>query len=157
MPFMTKVLRVVTEGEQVGGATVAQPVRLVGADGEDVELGGGAQTTIPTGALVPGAGIDLARDEDTGVITASVKAGSIGTEQLKAGSVNTSALLDGAVTAAKLAAGVAVSGPKGDTGADGKSVTALALTTDATGKVTGGTVTFSDKTTAAVTVTVAQG
>ena len=47
-------------------------------------------------------------------------------------------------------------GDKGDTGAagkDGKSVTAIALTTDETGKVTGGTVTFSDKSTSAITVT----
>ena len=35
-------------------------------------------------------------------------------------------------------------GEKGDPGAAGKSVTALALTVDGTGKVTGGTVTFSD-------------
>lgn len=38
----------------------------------DVTAGGSAQTTIPTGALVPGAGINLARGED-GVITASIK------------------------------------------------------------------------------------
>lgn len=47
-------------------------------------------------------------------------------------------------------------GDKGDTGAagkDGKSVTAITLTTDETGKVTGGTVTFSDKSTSAITVT----
>ena len=47
-------------------------------------------------------------------------------------------------------------GDKGDTGAtgkDGKSVTAIALTTDETGKVTGGTVTFSDESTSAITVT----
>lgn len=73
---------------------------------------------------------------------------------------------------AKKAAGgdVGPQGPKGDTGAtgpkgdpgaagakgaDGKSVTAIALKADATGKVTGGTVTFSDKTTAAITVTTA--
>ena len=47
-------------------------------------------------------------------------------------------------------------GDKGDTGAtgkDGKSVTSIALTTDETGKVTGGTVTFSDESTSAITVT----
>lgn len=61
----------------------------------------------------------------------------------------------------KLEAGVANEqiGPKGETGAqgavgkDGKSVKALALTTDADGKVTAGTITFSDDTTAKVTVT----
>jgi hypothetical protein len=47
-------------------------------------------------------------------------------------------------------------GDKGDTGAagkDGKSVTSITLTTDETGKVTGGTVTFSDESTSAITVT----
>lgn len=53
-------------------------------------------------------------------------------------------------------------GEKGDTGATGKagtagkdglSITALALTTDANGKVTGGTATLSDNSTVAVTVT----
>lgn len=48
--------------------------------------------------------------------------------------------------------------PKGDTGAKGDTglgVKSLALTTDATGKVTGGTLTFTDNTTNAVAVTVA--
>lgn len=47
-------------------------------------------------------------------------------------------------------------GDKGDTGAagkDGKSVTSITLTTDETGKVTGGTVIFSDESTSAITVT----
>ena len=44
---------------------------------------------------------------------------------------------------------------EGDPGAAGKSVTALALTVDGTGKVTGGTVTFSDTSTAAITVSTA--
>ena len=49
-------------------------------------------------------------------------------------------------------------GPQGEKGAPwaaGKSVTALALTVDGTGKVTGGTVTFSDTSTAAITVSTA--
>lgn len=59
---------------------------------------------------------------------------------------------------------VGAKGDKGDTGAagaagakgaDGKSVKALALTTDAAGKVTGGTCTLSDNSTVAVTVTTA--
>ena len=44
-------------------------------------------------------------------------------------------------------------GDPGEPGKDGKSVTAIALTTDETGKVTGGTVTFSDESTSAITVT----
>lgn len=56
-------------------------------------------------------------------------------------------------------------GPKGDTGAkgpqgpigpagtDGKSITAIALTTDETGKVTGGTATLSDESIIQITVT----
>lgn len=46
-------------------------------------------------------------------------------------------------------------GEKGDPGTpgkDGKSVTAIELTTDESGKVTGGTVTFSDETTSPITV-----
>lgn len=43
-------------------------------------------------------------------------------------------------------------GPKGDTGAAGKGVKGIALTTT-DGKVTGGTVTFDDDSTGAVTVT----
>ena len=44
-------------------------------------------------------------------------------------------------------------GPKGDTGADGKSLTAIKLTIDAEGNVTGGTATLSDKSTIQITVT----
>lgn len=44
-------------------------------------------------------------------------------------------------------------GTPGAPGTPGKGVKALSLTADASGKVTGGTVTFSDNTTAAVTVT----
>ena len=40
----------------------------------------------------------------------------------------------------------------GTPGKDGKSVTAIELTTDESGKVTGGTVTFSDETTSPITV-----
>lgn len=46
-------------------------------------------------------------------------------------------------------------GAAGPAGPAGKSVKALALTTDASGKVTGGTVTFSDSSTAPITVTTA--
>ncbi|MBT9676740.1 phosphoenolpyruvate synthase [Levilactobacillus brevis] len=44
-------------------------------------------------------------------------------------------------------------GKDGAPGKDGNSVTAIALTTDTTGKVTGGTATLSDKTTLPITVT----
>lgn len=49
-------------------------------------------------------------------------------------------------------------GPKGDQGvagakgADGKSITAIALTTDESGKVTGGRATLSDQSTVEITV-----
>lgn len=55
-----------------------------------------------------------------------------------------------------------VQGPKGDkgeqgiqgpAGVDGKSVTAIKLTTNAEGAVTGGTATLSDKSTIQITVT----
>ena len=48
-------------------------------------------------------------------------------------------------------------GVKGDTGAagaDGKGVKAIALTTDSSGKVTGGTATLTDDSTINITVTV---
>lgn len=96
MAFITKVLRVVKKGDQVGGVTITQPVRIVDEDGEDVELG---------------------------------EAGPVG--------------LQGPV------------GPQGIAGKTGASVTAIALTTDASGKVTGGTATLSDKTTVPITVTAA--
>lgn len=44
-------------------------------------------------------------------------------------------------------------GATGDKGADGKSVTAISLTTDASGKVTGGTCKLSDSSSIAITVT----
>lgn len=44
-------------------------------------------------------------------------------------------------------------GLTGAPGKDGNSVTAIALTTDTTGKVTGGTATLSDKNTLPITVT----
>ena len=46
-------------------------------------------------------------------------------------------------------------GDKGETGAAGKGIKSLALTTNGEGKVTGGTLTFSDNTTSPVTVTTA--
>ena len=46
-------------------------------------------------------------------------------------------------------------GTQGPAGADDKSVTSIALTTDETGKVTGGTVTYSDESTSEITVNVA--
>ena len=54
---------------------------------------------------------------------------------------------------------IGATGPKGDPGAKGatgpagKGVKSLSLTTNGEGKVTGGTLTFSDDTTAPVTVT----
>lgn len=59
-----------------------------------------------------------------------------------------------------------VQGPKGDTGAqgpagpagaDGKSVTAIELTTNAEGAVIGGTATLSDELTIEITVTKSEG
>lgn len=44
-------------------------------------------------------------------------------------------------------------GAKGDKGDTGASVTAIALTTDGTGVITGGTATLSDSTTVTITVT----
>lgn len=48
-------------------------------------------------------------------------------------------------------------GPAGQNGADGKSVTAIDLSVDAEGNVTGGTATLSDKSTIEITVTKSEG
>lgn len=144
MTFKIHAVSAADAADRIGPYDGIAEAVFVDSDGNPIDIAGGsAPTTIPTGALVPGAGINLVRGED-GAITASVK--------------------DKGITAGMLADGVAVSGPKGDPGAagapgvkgaDGKSVTAIALTADAAGKITGGTVTFSDKTTAPITVTTA--
>lgn len=54
------------------------------------------------------------------------------------------------------AGAVGPAGAKGDTGDAGLGVKSLALTKDANGQVNGGTVIFTDNTTAAVTVTTAK-
>ena len=46
--------------------------------------------------------------------------------------------------------------PKGEPGAEGKSVKSIALTTNGEGKVTGGTLTFSDDSTSPIDVSVSQ-
>lgn len=48
-------------------------------------------------------------------------------------------------------------GATGPAGADGKSLTAIELTVDAEGNVTGGTATLSDKSTIDITVTKSEG
>lgn len=116
-------------------------------------LAGGVLTLgIPAGAA--GAKGDPGDKGETGAPGVT----SVKVNGLNAGVAPTAALTDGVLTLG-IPAGPA--GAKGETGAagakgaDGKSVTALSLTADASGKVTGGTITFSDKTTAAVTVTTA--
>lgn len=47
-------------------------------------------------------------------------------------------------------------GPQGPAGTDGKSVKSIALTTDETGKVTGGTATLTDDSTVPITVTTSE-
>ncbi len=47
-------------------------------------------------------------------------------------------------------------GPKGEPGAEGKSVKSIALTTNGEGKVTGGTLTFSDDSTSPIDVSVSR-
>ena len=70
--------------EAAGASQAVEQVHI-----DNLPTGGGQQTTIPTGALVPGAGIDLARDADTGVITASVKAKGVTADMLADGVVTT--------------------------------------------------------------------
>lgn len=138
------VFRLATVTADAVASRVPADVAFVDASGNPVSVGGGdAPTTIPEGSLSAGAGIALKREE-SGTVTVAVN--------------------NRGITSAMLADGVAVSGPKGDKGengtpgakgADGKSVKALALTVDDSGKVTGGTMTLSDNSTVAVTVTTA--
>jgi hypothetical protein len=72
--------------------------------------------------------------------------------KINAGGTPTATLADGVLTLGL------VTGDKGATGtngADGKSVKSLALKVDGAGKVTGGTMTLSDNSTSAVTITTA--
>lgn len=48
-------------------------------------------------------------------------------------------------------------GPQGPAGTDGKSITAIELTTNTEGAVTGGTATLSDKSTIKITITTSEG
>lgn len=48
-------------------------------------------------------------------------------------------------------------GPQGPQGEPGKGVKSIALTKDGSGAITGGTVTFTDESTAPITVTVSEG
>lgn len=70
---MVKQVRFTHQDAPIDGQAIAE-LAAFDADGNPIDItGGGAPTTIPQGALIPGAGINLVRDQDSGVITASVK------------------------------------------------------------------------------------
>lgn len=110
-------------------------VALVNEDGTPVDLGGGSASITSVKAMALAAGAAPTATLADGVLTLGIPAGAAGAKGDRG------------------EAGAA--GAAGAKGADGKSVTAIALTADATGKVTGGTATLSDKSTVNITVTTA--
>lgn len=110
-------LQQVNDTADVPQPTQIRKAQFVDADGNPTTItGGDAPTMIPQGALVPGAGIDLARDQDSGVITASVKAKGVTAGMLADGVIPAPYILPAAGSAlggVKRAAYVA--DPAGDT------------------------------------------
>lgn len=117
---------------QVGPKGDPGPAGNAGADGEAATVTVG---TVTTGAAGSQASVTNAGTTAAAILNFAIPQGEKG---------------DTGAAGAK--------GETGDTGAKGDTglgVKAIALTTDASGAVTGGTVTFTDNTTAAITVTTA--
>lgn len=119
----------------------------VGADGVGIESV--VQTTTSTA------------DGGTNVITVTKTDGSTSTFSVKNGSKGSTGATGpigpegptGATGPAGATGPIGPAGEPGAAGAAGKGVSAIAFTTDTEGKVTGGTVTYTDNTTAEITVT----
>ncbi|MBW3093109.1 hypothetical protein KIH79_09285 [Bifidobacterium sp. 82T10] len=127
--------------------------QFLDADGNPVDLGGGS--AVPAnGSLTPAmlAGYDAGTGHGR---IPQVKADGSGFDLIDPATLKGAKGDPGPTGPAGAAGARGATGPAGPAGAAGKSVTAIALTADAAGKITGGTVTFSDKTTAAITVTTA--
>lgn len=145
MANSVKLLHFVTEapdGAQAVEEVWADNAPLAGADPiSSVKATALAAGTAPTASFAGG------------VLTLGIPAGAAGAkgETGAAGPKGET----GAVGPAGAKGATGATGPAGAKGADGKYVTAIALTTDASGKVTGGSATLSDKSTVAITVTVA--
>lgn len=135
MAKIPTVLEVATVTADDVANRVPSAVALVDSDGNPVQLGGGDAAITSVKAVGLAAGAAPTATLDAGVLTLGIPAGATG--------------------AAGAPGKAGANGTNGAPGAAGKSMTALALTVSAAGAVTGGTVTFSDKTTAAVTVTTA--
>ncbi|MBW3077701.1 hypothetical protein [Bifidobacterium simiiventris] len=117
-------------------------IQFVDANGNPTDITAGAQAAISTvKATALAAGVAPTASLDAGTLTLGIPAGAKGDP--------------GAAGARGATGATGPAGAAGAKGADGRSVTTIALTADAAGKITGGTVTFSDKTTAAITVTTA--
>ncbi len=100
----------------------------------------------------PGAKGDKGDKGDTGAAgTSATITGATATVDTGVGTQAVTVTPGGTATARTFA--FAFKNLKGATGAAGKSVKALALTKDAAGAITGGTMTLSDNSTVAVTVT----
>ncbi|KAB5604151.1 hypothetical protein [Bifidobacterium jacchi] len=77
------------------------PVALYNPDGTPFKAGGDAPTTIPQGALTAGDGISLTRDQDSGVLTASIKAKGVTAAMIADGVIPAAYTLPAASTAAR--------------------------------------------------------
>ena len=77
------------------------PVALYNPDGTPFKAGSDAPTTIPQGALVPGAGINLVRDPDSDVVTVSVKDKGVTAGMIADGVIPAAYTLPAASTAAR--------------------------------------------------------
>lgn len=133
----------------------AAPVVFVDANGDPVDVGAGGSGPAITGVKAAGlaAGATPTATLAGGVLTLGIPAGATGAAG-PAGAAGARGAT-GATGPAGPAGAKGETGAAGPAGAAGRSVTAIALTKNAAGEVTGGTVTFSDKATAAITVTTA--
>lgn len=99
--MMAGQVRFVHQDTPVDGQGIAE-LAAFDSDGNPVDITAGGSdepTTIPQGALIPGDGISLVRDQDSGVITASVKAKGVTAGMLADGVIPTPYTLPAAGTA----------------------------------------------------------
>lgn len=125
-------------------------IALYDADGNPINLNGGSgggQTITSVKATKLAADATPTATLANGVLTIGIPQGAKG----DAGATGPA----GPAGAAGARGATGATGPAGAAGAAGVGVKSIALTADASGKITGGTLTKTDNTTAAITVTTA--
>lgn len=132
------VLELVDVTAEDVASRVPSAVALVDSEGNPVQLGGGDAAIASVKATGLAAGAAPTATLADGVLTLGIPAGATG-----AAGAPGAAGKDGAA------------GARGATGPAGVGVKSIALTADASGKVTGGTLTKTDNTTTPITVTTA--